>query len=104
MSPIISTEQLGGCNAPSRFRACPIVHLCTAGVAIATEKFYRDHHAYTSADVRQLLDLQDRHGADGFVTTEKDSINLGPHLAELAPIVIARVRIEIANSADALAT
>ncbi len=81
-----------------------IEDLCTAGVAIATEKFYRDHHAYTSADVRQLLDLQDRHGADGFVTTEKDSINLGPHLAELAPIVIARVRIELANSADALDT
>lgn len=89
-----------GIARPRRF----IEDLRTAGVAIAVEQFYRDHHAYTSADVRQLLELRDRNGADGFVTTEKDSINLGPHLAKLAPIVIARVCMELENSADALDT
>jgi len=89
-----------GIARPQRF----IEDLRTAGVEIAAEKFYRDHQAYTSAEVHQLLELRHRSGADGFVTTEKDSINLGPHLAELAPIVIARVSMELANSADALDT
>lgn len=74
------------------------------GVEIAAEKFYRDHHAYTPADVGDLLVLRDRTRAGGFVTTEKDVINLGAHLGQLAPLSVARVRMELLNAPDALDT
>ncbi|HUN88422.1 MAG TPA: tetraacyldisaccharide 4'-kinase [Terriglobales bacterium] len=61
-------------------------------VALAT---YRDHHAYNEADVRHLLRLRDRYHGGGFVTTEKDAINLGPLLGRLQPIAIAKVEMTL---------
>ncbi len=75
-----------------------------AGVEIVAEKFYRDHHAYTSSDIRDLLALRDQARAGGFVTTEKDAINLGPNIAQLAPVAIAKVRMELLDAPDALDT
>jgi tetraacyldisaccharide 4'-kinase len=74
------------------------------GVEIVAEKFYRDHHAYIPADIRDLLALRDQTRAGGFVTTEKDVINLGAHLGQLAPLSVARVRMELHNAPDALDT
>ena len=54
--------------------------LRTAGIEPAAEAFYRDHHAYTEQDIRDLLNLRQRSEADGFVTTEKDAVNLGGFL------------------------
>ena len=89
-----------GIAKPQKF----VEQLRMEGVEIAAEKFYRDHHAYTSADVGDLLALRERTRAGGFVTTEKDVINLGAHLGQLAPLSIARVRMELLNAPDALDT
>ena len=37
-------------------------------------------------DVRELLELKQRSEAGGFVTTEKDAVNLGGYLSALDPL------------------
>jgi tetraacyldisaccharide 4'-kinase len=89
-----------GIAKPNKF----VEQLKNAGIEIAAHKFYRDHHAYTSAEIQDLLALRDRNGAGGFVTTEKDAINLGPLLEQLKPLTVASVRMELLHPADALDT
>jgi tetraacyldisaccharide 4'-kinase len=67
-------------------------------------RFYRDHHSYTENDVRQLAALREQNRAGGFVTTEKDAINLGPSLSALEPVSVARVVMELLDPADVLDT
>ena len=43
-------------------------------------------------------------GADGFVTTEKDAVNLGPLGDELAPLAVARLRVTFENADDIIDT
>ena len=78
--------------------------LKTAGVVASAFKTYRDHHSYSAIDVRDLLALRDRHQADGFVTTEKDVINLGEGVAQLGRMAVAQVVLELVEPADALDT
>jgi tetraacyldisaccharide 4'-kinase len=75
-----------------------------AGIEPVAETSYPDHHAYTEADVQQLTVLRRRAGGAGFVTTEKDSINLGDLAAKLDPLAVAVVTMELANSANAVDT
>jgi tetraacyldisaccharide 4'-kinase len=88
-----------GIAKPQKF----VEQIRAAGVHPAAEKFYRDHHAYTSSDVGELRTLRDRYDASGFITTEKDAINLGPLLSELGQVAVARVIMEL-DPADALDT
>jgi tetraacyldisaccharide 4'-kinase len=81
-----------------------LLQLRTANVEPAAQAFYRDHHLYSESDVRQLLELKQRSEAAGFVTTEKDAVNLGPYLSALVPLTVVPVRMELADPADALDT
>jgi tetraacyldisaccharide 4'-kinase len=81
-----------------------VAQLRTAGIEPVAEAFYRDHHAYTEQDVRDLLNLRQRSEADGFVTTEKDAINLGGYLAALEPLAVIPVKMELADAANAVDT
>jgi tetraacyldisaccharide 4'-kinase len=81
-----------------------LLQLRTANIEPAAQAFYRDHHAYTEKDVRELLDLGRRSEAGGFVTTEKDAVNLGPYLSALEPLSVVPVRMELADAANALDT
>lgn len=81
-----------------------VLQLRTAGVEPAAEAFYRDHHAYDERDIRDLLALRTKSEADGFVTTEKDAINLGGLLASLDPLVVIPVKMELMDSANAVDT
>lgn len=81
-----------------------LLQLRTANIEPAAQAFYRDHHAYTEKDVRELLELKGRSEAGGFVTTEKDAVNLGPYLAALEPLSVVRVRMELDDAANALDT
>lgn len=81
-----------------------VLQLRTANIEPVAEAFYRDHHAYTQKDIRELLDLKSRSEAGGFVTTEKDAINLGPYLAALEPLAVVPVRMELVDAANALDT
>jgi tetraacyldisaccharide 4'-kinase len=81
-----------------------ILQLRTAGVEPAAEAIFRDHHAYSEADIRDLLSLREKSEADGFVTTEKDAINLGGMLASLQPLAIIPVKMELLDAANAVDT
>jgi tetraacyldisaccharide 4'-kinase len=80
------------------------LQLRTAGIEPLAEAVYRDHHAYTEKDVRELLQVRKQSEADGFVTTEKDAINLGGYLTALGPISVVPVQMELVDAANALDT
>ena len=89
-----------GIARPQKF----IEQLQAAGIEPTRTKFYRDHHAYSASDICELLALHDRSGANGFITTEKDEINLGFHAAALGVTSIARVGMELSDPTVALDT
>jgi len=81
-----------------------LLQLRTAGVEPAAEAFYRDHHAYTDQDIRDLVHLREKSEADGFITTEKDAVNLGTFLEQLQPLSVVPVKMELVDAANALDT
>jgi tetraacyldisaccharide 4'-kinase len=81
-----------------------LLQLRAAGIDPVAEAFFRDHHAYTEKDVRDLLQLRERSDAGGFVTTEKDAVNLGGYLGALAPLAVVPVKMELADAADVVDT
>lgn len=89
-----------GIARPHRF----LDELRAAGVKPVASKFYRDHHAYTSPDIDELIATRNENHATSFVTTEKDKINLGAQIEKLGNVAIARVRMELLHAADALDT
>jgi len=62
---------------------------------IAGTLTFRDHHRYAQRDIDRLLALKKQTGAAGFVTTEKDAINLGTLSAQLQPLRTATLRIDL---------
>lgn len=81
-----------------------VLQLRAAQIDPVAEAFYRDHHAYTEKDIRELLDLKQRSDAGGFVITEKDAVNLGPYLSALEPLAVIPVRMDLADAANAVDT
>ncbi|MGC2111961.1 MAG: tetraacyldisaccharide 4'-kinase [Candidatus Korobacteraceae bacterium] len=76
--------------------------LRTAEVILAGTRGFRDHYPYNDSDVRALLELRRRNGATAFVTTEKDAINLGPHLAALQPLHVVPMWMQLEDADAAL--
>jgi tetraacyldisaccharide 4'-kinase len=81
-----------------------VLQLRAAGIDPVAEAFFRDHHAYTEKDVRDLLQLRERSEAGGFVTTEKDAVNLGGYLDALAPLAVVPVKMELSDADNAMDT
>ena len=81
-----------------------VLQLRAANIEPVAQAFYRDHHLYIEKDVRELMELAQRSGAGGFVTTEKDAVNLGPYLSAFAPMAVVPVRMELMDAANALDT
>jgi tetraacyldisaccharide 4'-kinase len=78
--------------------------LAAIGVHTAASKFFPDHHSYTAADISFLRKLREQSAADGFITTEKDVVNLGEFKSGLAPLAVARVTMELDGAANAVNT
>jgi len=76
--------------------------LKTAGQKIAETVAFHDHHSYDHRDIDRLLRLQKQTGADGFITTEKDDINLGALSAQLQPLQTAALRMELESPEQAI--
>jgi tetraacyldisaccharide 4'-kinase len=74
------------------------MQLRNAGIDLAGEATFRDHHQYREKDVRELIAAAARSEADGFVTTEKDAVNLGGYFAVLKPLAVVPVKMELANA------
>ncbi len=100
IAPEVSEPCLAFCGIarPEAFFA----QLRAAGINLVGTRKFRDHHAYTKSDVRSLLAARKKSGATSFITTEKDAINLEPFLAELAPLHLAPVYMQI-DDANAVA-
>jgi len=81
-----------------------VLQLRAANIETVAEAFYRDHHAYNEKDIRDLRELKQRSEAGGFVTTEKDAVNLGGYLSTLDPLAVIPVKMELSDAANALDT
>jgi tetraacyldisaccharide 4'-kinase len=81
-----------------------LLQLRAAGIDPVAEAFFRDHHAYSEKDVRDLLQLRQQSESGGFVTTEKDAVNLGGYFDALAPLAVVPVKMELADAANAVDT
>lgn len=70
----VPTRLLGfsGIAQPERFYQM----IESAGIELTGKKLFRDHHHYTSEDIRNLRRHAEESGAAGFLTTEKDMVKL----------------------------
>jgi len=73
------------------------------GQEVAGNMIFRDHHGYQQADIERLLRLKKDTGADAFITTEKDLINLGALFGRLEPLRTAELRVHLEAPEQALA-
>ncbi len=73
-----------------------------AGIAPAAEIEFRDHHAYDRGDIERLLAMRGKLGAGGFLTTEKDAVNLGSLQADLKPFAVAALSLTLNHPTDAV--
>ncbi len=87
-----------GIARPGRFFA----QLRDAGIELAAEIPFRDHHVYTAGDISELQRLRQQVKAGGFVTTEKDAVKLDTLLSQLEPVAIARVTMELFDAPAAI--
>lgn len=94
---------------PAAFPAAPIVfcglarpqqffaQVRAAGIVPAKEIVFRDHHSYSRNDIARLQATRRQFAATGFLTTEKDAVNLGSLQSGLAPLAIARLQFTLAD-------
>ncbi|MGA7080979.1 MAG: tetraacyldisaccharide 4'-kinase [Terriglobales bacterium] len=87
---------LCGIARPEQFFA----QVRAAGIAPAAEIEFRDHHSYNRSDIEHLLAMRAKLGPGGFLTTEKDAVNLGSLRTELQPLTVAALNLTIDRPAD----
>ncbi len=73
-----------------------------SGLEPAATVAFRDHHAYSRKDIDSLLRLRVQKKVQGFVTTEKDAINLEAFIETLAPVFVVPVRMEMHDPEGAI--
>lgn len=97
--PSISEPVIAFCGIarPQRFFSA----LREGGLDVREEISFRDHHRYSDIDIERFMRLRLRHSNARLVTTEKDAVNLGLHLASLNPIVVP-VRLELVDTESAI--
>lgn len=78
------------------------MQLRLSGIQPAAEAFFRDHHRYTPSDIQDLQRLRQNSRASGFVTTEKDAINLGANVALLQPLSVVTLTMQLDDAANAV--
>jgi tetraacyldisaccharide 4'-kinase len=76
--------------------------LKTLGANVVKANSFGDHHRYRQQDIVKLLREKSAEGADGFVTTEKDLINLGELAQQLQPLQVVQLRLELASPQSAI--
>ena len=75
-----------------------------AGITPAAQLSFGDHHTYDGSDVQRLLAARAKLHASGFLTTEKDVVNLGPLQHDLEPLAIAVLKVTLDRPADVVDT
>lgn len=74
------------------------------GLQVTDTVAFPDHHRYTESDAHRLQKIKSSTGADGFITTEKDEVNLGNLRGRLNPLAIAKLRLTLEDPERALST
>ena len=74
------------------------------GITPAAEIMFRDHHSYDMDDIQAIRHAGIDRNASGFVTTEKDLMNLGDQRFALEPLSIAQLRLTLDRPADLVDT
>ncbi|HZB87082.1 MAG TPA: tetraacyldisaccharide 4'-kinase [Terracidiphilus sp.] len=77
----------------------------SAGLRLAARAAFRDHHAYTAADVARIAAAARAAGATALITTEKDLVRLGPLAAQFPPdmpLRTAQLTTEIEDHATSM--
>ena len=65
--------------------------------------FFADHHRYTLEDVQAIEQAARRVGANGLLTTEKDSCNLSGLTFPSLPVYVSVIDLEISGETEFLA-
>ena len=94
--PALSPIVFCGIARPEQFFA----QVRAAGITPAAEIEFRDHHAYGGNDIAGLLALRGKLGAGGFLTTEKDEVNLGTLQREVKPLAVATLKLTLDRPTD----
>jgi tetraacyldisaccharide 4'-kinase len=76
--------------------------LKSSQLEIAGTITFRDHHRYQQRDIDRLLALRKQTKGDGFITTEKDLVNLGTLASQLPPLMTVGLRIELESPQQVL--
>ncbi len=99
-NPLPAPVVFCGIARPEQFFA----QVRAAGVTPATEVEFRDHHAYGRSDIGRLLAMRGKLSAGGFLTTEKDAVNLGSLQEELKPFAVAALSLTLDRPTDVVDT
>ena len=73
-----------------------------AGLEIAHQAAFRDHHKYSQSDVDRLTQQATTNGAEVLITTAKDAVKLQSLRFDL-PCYVAEIEVEISEPATLLA-
>src|SRR3984957_15762107 len=73
------------------------------GITPASHMFFADHHRYTLEDVQAIEQAARRVGANGLLTTEKDSCNLSGLTFPSLPVYVSVIDLEISGETEFLA-
>ncbi len=76
-----------------------------AGLQVATQIAFPDHHRYTAAGLKRLITAAGKSGAAALITTGKDKVRLGKlssAFPESLPLKTARLHIEIEDEDQAI--
>ncbi|WP_348263189.1 tetraacyldisaccharide 4'-kinase [Telmatobacter sp. DSM 110680] len=79
--------------------------LRSAGLSLAAEMVFADHHRYGASDIESLIASARRKGAIALITTEKDEIrlrNLKSTFPAGLPLEVARLNVEIEDEENAV--
>jgi tetraacyldisaccharide 4'-kinase len=87
-----------GLARPERF----FKDLNTRGVEPCAMVAFPDHHRYTSREIDKLRRIAHRNKANGYVTTQKDLMNLGELVSRLDPIIVPILEMELLNAGACL--
>jgi len=77
-----------------------------AGCGVVETVAFADHHRYTMADMRRVIEVAKGVNGSGFITTEKDAVKLTQamreRLEEQGPLMVVGLEAEFADPAAVL--
>jgi len=87
-----------GLARPERF----FKDLNMRGIVPCAMVAFPDHHRYSRREIDKLKKIADRNRADGYLTTQKDLMNLGDLVYQLDPIIVPILEMELLNAGACL--